>query len=63
MLDTSARTAFTAEHDQFRDSVRRFFAREAVPHLERWEEEGIVDRDFWTKCGEQGLLCPTVPEE
>lgn len=63
MLDMSRRFAFAPEHDLFRDQVRKFFARELVPHLERWEEEGIVDRDLWTKCGEAGLLCPTVPEE
>src|SRR4051812_33458259 len=63
MLDLSRRTAFTPEHDQFRDSVRRFFERELLPHLDRWEEEGIIDRAFWTKAGEAGLLCPTVPEE
>jgi acyl-CoA dehydrogenase len=63
MLDTSARFAFTPEQDMFRESVRRFFAREFVPHLDRWEEQGIVDRDMWTKCGDAGLLCPTVPEE
>ena len=63
MLDLSRRTAFTPEHDQFRDSVRRFFDRELLPHLSRWEEEGIIDRAFWTKAGEAGLLCPTVPEE
>ena len=63
MLDTSRRTAFTSEHEQFRDSVRRFFDRELIPHLERWEEEGIIDRAVWTKSGEAGLLCPTVPEE
>jgi alkylation response protein AidB-like acyl-CoA dehydrogenase len=63
MLDTSRRTAFTDEHNLFRDQVRRFFAAELEPHLERWEAEGIADRDMWTKCGAQGLLCPTVPEE
>jgi alkylation response protein AidB-like acyl-CoA dehydrogenase len=63
MLDTSRRTAFAPEHDQFRDSVRRFFERELIPHLARWEEEGIIDRGFWNKAGEAGLLCPTVPEE
>jgi len=62
MLDTARRTAFTAEHEQFRDSVRRFFDKELLPHLDRWEEEGIIDRAFWTKSGEAGLLCPTVPE-
>jgi acyl-CoA dehydrogenase len=63
MLDTSRRTAFTQEHEMFRDQVRRFFERELVPHLDRWEGEGIVDHDLWTKCGEAGLLCPTVPED
>jgi alkylation response protein AidB-like acyl-CoA dehydrogenase len=63
MLDTSRRTAFAPEHEQFRDSVRRFFDRELIPHLSRWEEEGIIDRAFWTKAGEAGLLCPTVPEQ
>jgi acyl-CoA dehydrogenase len=62
MLDTARRTAFAPEHEQFRDSVRRFFDRELLPHLNRWEEEGIIDRAFWTKAGEAGLLCPTVPE-
>ncbi|HEX8624552.1 MAG TPA: acyl-CoA dehydrogenase family protein, partial [Allosphingosinicella sp.] len=63
MLDTSRRTAFAPEHEQFRDSVRRFFDRELIPHLTRWEEEGIIDRGFWNKAGEAGLLCPTVPEQ
>ena len=63
MLDTSRRTAFSEEHGLFRDAVRRFFERELLPHMDRWEEEGIIDRAFWTRAGEAGLLCPTVPEE
>ena len=63
MLDTNRRTAFDPSHEQFRDSVRRFFAQEAVPHLDRWEAEGAVEPAFWLKAGEAGLLCPTVPEE
>jgi alkylation response protein AidB-like acyl-CoA dehydrogenase len=62
MLDTSRRTTFTAEHEMFREQVRRFFERELIPHLDRWESQGIIDRDFWTKSGEAGLLCPNVPE-
>jgi len=62
MLDTARRTVFTADHDLFRDQVRRFFEREMIPHLDRWEVQGIADRDFWTKSGAAGLLCPTVPE-
>jgi acyl-CoA dehydrogenase len=63
MLDSSRRTAFTEEHELFREQVRRFFAAELEPHLDRWEQQGIADRDMWTKCGAQGLLCPTVPEQ
>jgi acyl-CoA dehydrogenase len=62
MLDLSRRTVFTEEHDLFRDQVRRFFERELVPHLERWEAQGEIDKAFWRKSGEAGLLCPNVPE-
>jgi alkylation response protein AidB-like acyl-CoA dehydrogenase len=63
MLDTSRRTVFSEEHHLFRDQIRRFFERELIPHLARWEEQGIIDRAFWTKAGEAGLLCTTVPEQ
>jgi alkylation response protein AidB-like acyl-CoA dehydrogenase len=63
MLDLSRRTAFNEDHDQFRDSVRKFFDRELTPQLDRWEEQGEIDKSFWRKAGEAGLLCPTVPEE
>jgi alkylation response protein AidB-like acyl-CoA dehydrogenase len=59
----SRRFALSDDHHAFRDQVRRFLERELLPHMDRWEEEGIVDRAFWTKAGEAGLLCPTVPEE
>jgi alkylation response protein AidB-like acyl-CoA dehydrogenase len=56
------RTLFEPEHEQFRDSVRRFVAEEIVPHHERWEEAGMVDRELWTRAGAAGLLCPSLPE-
>jgi acyl-CoA dehydrogenase len=63
MLNMEGRVGFDAEHDQFRDTVRRFLEREVAPHYERWERQGIVDRSYWGACAEVGLLCPTVPEE
>ncbi|WP_203294684.1 acyl-CoA dehydrogenase family protein [Maricaulis parjimensis] len=63
MLNLNGRTAFDESHDMFRDTVRRFFEQESKPHHDRWEEEGLVEPEFWLKCGEAGLLCPTVPEE
>ena len=62
MLDTAERGVFEAEHDAFRDTVRKVFARHLTPNLERWERDGIVDRAFWREAGAAGLLCPTVPE-
>ena len=63
MLSTAARTAYDADLDLFRDQVRKFFDKELYPHLDRWEEAGIVDREFWKAYGAAGLLCPQVPAE
>ena len=46
----------------FRQSVRRFLADEAVPNNERWQKQRHVDREFYLKAGEMGILCPSVPE-
>jgi acyl-CoA dehydrogenase len=57
------RTIFSPEHEQFRDAIRRFIEKEIVPHHERWEEQGMVDRELWPKAGSAGMLCPNLPEE
>ncbi|MCI5096167.1 MAG: acyl-CoA dehydrogenase family protein [Rhodobacteraceae bacterium] len=45
------------------DSLREFYAAEMVPHEERWQKQGHIDRAFWNKAGEFGILCASVPEE
>lgn len=62
MLHMNGRSAYTPEHEIFRDSVRKFLAKEFTPNIDRWEDEGNVERSFWTAAGEAGLLCPSVPE-
>mgnify|MGYP001613154569 CR=1 FL=1 len=57
------RTLFSAEHETFRDSVRRFMEAEVKPHDERWQEQGYVDKDLWRKAGANGFLCCSMPEE
>ncbi len=57
------RTLFSDEHALFRDAVRRFLEREVLPHQERWNAAGSVDREAWRKAGAAGLLCPWLPEE
>jgi acyl-CoA dehydrogenase len=56
------RTLFSAEHETFRDSVRRFMAEEVAPQDERWQEQGFADKAVWRKAGAHGFLCPTMPE-
>lgn len=57
------RTIFEAEHEQFRESVRKFLETHAVPFHAQWEKDGQIDRKFWYKAGEMGFLAPSVPEE
>lgn len=45
------------------DAMRSFVAAEMTPHEPRWMAQGHVDRDFWYKAGEVGMLCASIPEE
>lgn len=56
------RTLFDSDLEGFRDSVRKFLEKEAVPFHPQWEKDGQVDRELWNKGGEMGFLCPTAPE-
>lgn len=47
----------------FRELARSFCEKELAPHQERWAEAKQVDRELWTKAGEVGLLCLSVPEQ
>ena len=51
------------EHSIFRDSFRKFVAREITPHTSEWEEAHAVPRSIWRRMGEEGYLCPWLPEE
>ena len=57
------RTLFSSDHESFRDSFRRFVEKEIAPFHAEWEEQGYVDRAVWTKAGENGFLCMSMPEE
>ena len=57
------RTLFSAEHEAFRDSVRRFLETEVKPHDEKWQEQGYVDKSVWKKAGANGFLCMSMPEQ
>lgn len=47
---------FTEEHEQFRQSFRDFLQKEVVPHIDKWEKSGTIDRPVWKKFGEMGYF-------
>lgn len=47
---------FTEEQHIFRSAYRRFIEAEVAPHMEKWREQGIVDRRIFEKAGQQGFL-------
>ena len=56
------RYIFTEEHEQFRDSVKKFIAAEVTPYHRQWEKDGKVSREVWLKAGANGFLCSNAPE-
>jgi len=54
---------FTEEHEVFRESFKEFLQKEVVPHIEKWEKTGDIERFIWTKFGEMGYFGLSYPEE
>lgn len=63
MPDPSLSPPFTPEHEELRDSVRRFVAAEIAPHVDEWERAGRFPRELFARCGELGFLGLKFPEE
>ena len=61
-LHTTTSTWYSEEHRLYTESVRKFFAGELAPNIERWIDAGIVDRVFWVKAGEAGILGAAIEE-
>jgi len=53
---------FTDEHQQLRESIRRFVIKELQPHADEWEETTFPDWVF-ERMGELGFLGLDKPEE
>tara|TARA_R100000935_G_scaffold1847_3_gene5549 strand:- start:3704 stop:4867 length:1164 start_codon:yes stop_codon:yes gene_type:complete len=56
-------TYFTEEHDFFRKSFQDFLQKEVVPHIEKWEKTGHIERFVWEKFGEMGYFGINYPEQ
>jgi len=47
---------FSEEHNLFRESFKAFLQKEVVPHIDKWEKEGTIERFIWKKFGDMGYL-------
>ncbi len=54
---------YEPEHDAFRDTVRTFLEKHAVPFHAQWAKDGQVDREVWRAAGSAGLLGTDLPEQ
>ncbi|KZS16430.1 Uncharacterized protein APZ42_017798 [Daphnia magna] len=63
MTDIGSRSLFGPEQDGFRETVRKFFQKEIIPHNKIWQERGYPDKEIWEKAGACGMLGITIPVE
>jgi alkylation response protein AidB-like acyl-CoA dehydrogenase len=54
---------FTEEHQLFRQSLQDFLKKEVVPHIDKWEKTGTVERFIWKKFGDMGFFGLAYPEQ
>src|SRR3954447_952687 len=54
---------FTSEHEELRESLRRFVANELRPHAMEWEEARWFPNEVFTKMAANGFLGLKSPEE
>jgi alkylation response protein AidB-like acyl-CoA dehydrogenase len=47
---------YESEHEDFRSAFRSFLDKEAVPHVEKWEQNGTPAREFIVAAAESGFL-------
>jgi len=59
---TGNTAAYEDDHEQFRDTVRKFLQTVVAPNFERWEQAKRPDRELFTAAGDAGMLLFGTPE-
>ena len=54
---------FSEEHNLFRESLRDFLKKEVVPHIDKWEKTGSIERFIWKKFGDMGFFGISYAEQ
>ncbi|QHS21974.1 acyl-CoA dehydrogenase [Virgibacillus sp. MSP4-1] len=52
----------TEEHDQLRQTIRKFVEKEIIPYVDEWEAAGEFPRSLFERMGELGFLGFHYPE-
>jgi alkylation response protein AidB-like acyl-CoA dehydrogenase len=64
--DTGARATlppFGDEHEELRETIRRFVLKEIAPNVDEWEAAREFPRELFGRCAELGFLGLKFPEE
>ena len=62
-MSTTQSYYFNEEHESFRQTIRQFLEKEAIPNIDQWELDGKIPREFWKKFGEMGYFGLCFPEQ
>ncbi|MDM0024367.1 acyl-CoA dehydrogenase family protein [Variovorax saccharolyticus] len=62
MLQAPNPRYYSADHEAFRATVRRFFDTEVAPHVNDWDEAESFPRELYRKAADAGLLQLGFPE-
>jgi acyl-CoA dehydrogenase len=54
---------FGEEHEELRETVRRFVLKEIAPNVDEWEAAREFPRELFARCAELGFLGLKFPEE
>ena len=54
---------FDADHDTFRETVRRFVDKVVLPSIDAWEEAETFPRELYREAADLGMLGLGFPEE
>jgi len=50
------RDLYTDDHEQYRDTVRAFLAREVEPHFLQWGQDRVIDKAVFRTAAAQGAV-------
>ena len=63
MFDLTPRPEyFSAEHQAFRATVKRFVDAHIAPHVNAWDEAGTFPRELYRQAAEVGIIGIGYPE-